>query len=733
MARRKKNKTKKGDESVGWYSNLKEETKHSIFAVLYFSLALFFVLAIWNKAGLVGDSAHKLLESLFGAVFFLIPLGLFLAAISLITSYRPNFIANTSISIVLFLISTLGATEIIFGERAGGYVGYLVSWPFLKFFDFLVSLIIFGAIFVVSLLMMFDIPISFRFWRKKKEDTDEEEEREEEEEDEDEEDSQEGLSEKVIASAKEILGEAKSLSAKLSRKKSSLDDEESEEEELEKRQSKDFLQIDPPPIELLEKDRGKASSGDVKANGNIIKRTLQNFGIDIEMGEVSVGPSFTQYTLKPAEGIKLSRITSLQNDLALSLAAHPLRIEAPIPGKALVGIEIPNNTKTIVGLGSLLSDEEFKKENAPLLVSLGKDVSGNPAFAQLSKMPHLLIAGSTGSGKSIYIHSLIIALLYRHSPESLRFIMIDPKRVELSIYNDIPHMLAPVITDAKKTILTLKWACKEMEKRYETLLKAGVRDINSYHKKSGDCNSMPYIVIIIDELADIMNTYPRELESSIVRLAQMSRAVGIHLIVSTQRPSVEVITGLIKANITTRIALQVASQIDSRTILDMSGAEKLIGKGDMLFLSSDASKPRRIQGAYISEKEVKRVVKYLVEEYEDIDMTDIEVDAEDMRDAPRVQSSLEINLDETTDNEDEDEFYEEAREMVIKTGKASSSYLQRKFKIGYARAARLIDTLEERGVVGPQQGAKPRDVLIRDNDNNNDANEMIKENKQPDF
>lgn len=741
---RRKNRRKKNAEPMGWYSNLKEETKHSIFAVVYFSLALFFVLAMWGKAGLVGGSTYEILESLFGAAFFLIPSGLFLAAISLITSYRPNFLANTSISIALFLISTLGGTEIIFGEKAGGYIGYFVSWPFLRFFDILVSLIIFGTIFIVSLLMMFDVPISFRLWRKKKEVVDEdndeaeyeaEEEHEEGDENEDE-DSQDALPGKVIASAKEILSEAKSISARLSKKKNDLDDEENEEELLKKRQSKDFLQIDPPPIELLEKDKGKASSGDTKINGNIIKRTLQNFGIDIEMGEVSVGPSVTQYTLRPAEGIKLSRITSLQNDLALSLAAHPLRIEAPIPGKALVGIEIPNSTKTIVGLASLLSDTGFKKEDAPLLIALGKDVSGNPIFSQLTKMPHLLIAGTTGSGKSIFIHTLIVALLYRHSPESLRFIMIDPKRVELTAYNNIPHMLAPVITDAKKAILTLKWACKEMERRYETLLKAGVRDISSYHKKSGDCNDMPYIVIIIDELADIMSTYPRELESSIVRLAQMSRAVGIHLIVSTQRPSVEVLTGLIKANITTRVALQVASQIDSRTILDMSGAEKLLGKGDLLFLSGDTAKPKRIQGALISEKEVKRVVKYLTEEYSDMDMTDIEMDAEDTRDAPRVQSSLEINLDDTEDdNEDEDEFYEEAREMVIKTGKASSSYLQRKFKIGYARAARLIDTLEERGVVGPSQGAKPREILVRNNDsdNSNDSYDQVQENKQPDF
>ncbi len=623
MTSKKKNR-KARDGAGGWHDNLKDETKHSIFGVLFFALALFFTLAGFGKAGIAGTYVYKISEVLFGAGAFLIPIALFLAGLSLFTSMRPNIFSNTMVGVTLFLISGLGAADVMFGAKMGGYVGFLISWPLVKLFDFWVSLVLLTALFIVSLLIMLNTSISIKIRKKNtlSDDSANEGEKNILEKIED-------VPEKIIKSAKEAMEEIKE---EIIIKKKQKKKEDGIEEELEMevmsgdRQARKIKPNDfsPPPIELLENDKGKPSSGDIKTNGNIIKRTLQNFGIDIEMGEINVGPSVTQYTLKPAEGVKLSRIIALQNDLSLALAAHPLRIEAPIPGKALVGIEIPNNAKTIVGLAGIFSEETFKKSPFPLLLGLGKDVSGKSFFANMAKMPHLLIAGATGAGKSICIHSIIMNLLYRNSPESLRFIMIDPKRVELTVYNKIPHMLTPVITEAKKSILTLKWACKEMERRYETLLNAGVRDISSYHEKKGDYNSMPYLVIIIDELADLMATYPREMEASIVRLAQMSRAVGIHLIVSTQRPSVEVITGLIKANITSRIALQVASQIDSRTILDMSGAEKLLGKGDMLYLAGDTAKPKRIQGPFISEKEVKRVVKYLAEEYKDTDMEDLD-------------------------------------------------------------------------------------------------------------
>ncbi|NOY35631.1 MAG: hypothetical protein GXP44_01775 [bacterium] len=607
MASKKEKRGGKETAAGKWRDNLKDETKHSILAVCSLALALFFTLAAFGKAGVLGGTIFRLLEILFGAGFFLVPTAFFLASISLFASIRPNFLGNTITGMLLFLLSGLGAADIMFGAKTGGYVGFIISWPLVKFFDFWVSLLLMAAVFIVSLLIMLNTSISIKVKRKEAPEKEIPEagkpgKKEEEEIEEGEEEPEEDEKEKTNPAKK--IGRKIIASAKTAAKKAKKKDGEEEELELETGGMKSGADFTPPPLELLEKDKGKPSSGDIKANSNIIKRTLKNFGIDVEMGEINVGPSVTQYTLKPAEGIKLSRIVGLQNDLALALAAHPLRIEAPIPGRPLVGIEMPNSAKTIVGLATILAEDAFKNSPLPLLIALGKDVSGKSAFSNLAKMPHLLIAGATGAGKSICIHSIIINLLYRNSPESLRMIMIDPKRVELTIYNKIPHMLGPVITDPKKAILTLKWLCREMDKRYDVLLKAGVRDIESYHEKTAKEQAgaaaddeefipMPYLVIVIDELASLMNTYPREMETSIVRLAQMSRAVGIHLILSTQRPSVEVITGLIKANVPSRIALQVASQIDSRTILDMAGAEKLLGKGDMLFLAGVSRRRHR--------------------------------------------------------------------------------------------------------------------------------------------
>jgi S-DNA-T family DNA segregation ATPase FtsK/SpoIIIE len=471
-----------------------------------------------------------------------------------------------------------------------------------------------------------------------------------------------------------------------------------------------------PPLSLLSKSAGKPSVGDIRARGNVIKQTLGNFGIDVEMDEVSVGPTVTRYAMKPAQGIKLARIVALKQDLALSLAAHPLRIEAPIPGKSLVGIEIPNINKSSVGLGSLLESDEFQNSSERLLVALGKGVTGKSYFANIGKMPHLLIAGTTGSGKSVTVHNLIMSLLYRNTPDELRLIMVDPKRVELTLYNDIPHLLTPVIKEPKKAVLALKWAAKEMERRYDLLEQHKVRDIKSYHenivypaysakkKTEGELpEKMPYIVIIIDELADIMQAYPRELESAIVRLAQMSRATGIHLILSTQRPSVNVITGLIKANIPSRLALQVASQIDSRTILDTPGAESLLGRGDMLFQGSDMSKPERMQAANIPEEEIKGVVSFIKKR--NPKLSDHIIMSETLEDE---KSIVGVNFDE---GESDDLLYDDARRAVIEAGKASTSYLQRKLRVGYSRAARLIDLLEENGVVGSADGAKPREII----------------------
>lgn len=470
-----------------------------------------------------------------------------------------------------------------------------------------------------------------------------------------------------------------------------------------------------PPLELLHADTDQPGSGDINAHVNIIKRTLSNFNIDVEMGEVSIGPTVTQYTLRPAVGVKLSKITALKSDLSLALAAHPIRVEAPIPGRSLVGIEVPNKKFALVGMRDMIESEEFQKTNYILPFALGRDVAGFPIYANLAKMPHLLVAGATGTGKSVCINSIIVSLLYRHSPDVLKFIFIDPKRVELPAYNGIPHLITPTIVEAKKAINALRWTVREMEKRYETLSESGTRDIFSYNAKQAlrkEGTIMPFIIVVIDELADLMASHGRDMEGAIVRLAQMARAVGIHLIVTTQRPSVEVITGLIKANITSRIAFQVASGVDSRTILDMIGAEDLLGRGDMLFQAGDVAKLRRIQGTFVSEKEIKDVVKFIKMQAEQLEEEREEEGEEKEKSGFQIEpETILTGVKSSTGEEDMgDELYYEAKKLVLMAGKASASLLQRRLKVGYARAARLLDILEEHGVVSPGEGAKPREV-----------------------
>ncbi len=456
-----------------------------------------------------------------------------------------------------------------------------------------------------------------------------------------------------------------------------------------------------PAMTLLSDKRGKPTSGDIKANAEIIKRTLEEFGIDVDMGEIRVGPTVTQYSLKPHSGVKLSRITTLSNDLSLALAAHPIRIEAPIPGKSLVGIEVPNQKTALVGFKELLESKEFRERQHSLMVALGKDVAGKVWWADLPRMPHLLIAGATGSGKTVCVNTIIMSLLFQNTAETLRFIMVDPKRVELTLYNGIPHLLTPVITNVQKTVNALKWMIGEMERRFEVLSQAGNRDLHSYNLRHPN-EKMPHIVFVIDELADLMATAASDVEAGIIRLAQMARAVGIHLIVATQRPSVDVITGLMKANIPARIAFSVASLIDSRTILDAPGAEKLLGRGDMLFQTAELSKPVRLQGAFISEEELKSVVQYLQgDEVPEYDESIVEKTG-----AAGTMSMF------GGPSDDQDPLFHEAKTAILQAGKASASFLQRKLKVGYARAARLLDELEAAGIIGPGEGAKPREILV---------------------
>ena len=670
-------------------------------------------MSAFSMTGVAGEFIYEKLYYLLGIGYILLPALLLLLGSSFVKSEAPDIGWRSMGSAAMFLLSGLGMIDIASGSHSGGLLGEILSTPLVSLFDPYASIIFLGGILIISILVIFDAKLDVGPFFVKLRDF---------------------LTKKKVAPAmEEEVGiptppaedvgkeedEKESVGKKI-KKALGINKEEDEEEMPIKKRRVNLSTYQPPPLSLLEEDQGKPNTGDIKANANIIKRTLQNFGIEVEMDEVTIGPTVTRYALKPAEGMKLSRIIGLTNDLALALAAHPIRIEAPIPGKSLVGIEIPNRTKSLVGLATLLADNKFQNSTKPLTIALGRSIGGKSVFGNLAKMPHCLVAGTTGSGKSVAIHSMITSLLYRNGPDDLKFIMIDPKRVELTLYNNIPHLLTPVITDAKKTILALKWAAKEMDRRYDILEAESVRDVESYHNniwnsgqkkknlegvEEASTDRLPYIIIIIDELADIMSSYPRELEAAIVRLAQMSRAVGIHLILSTQRPEVNVITGLIKANIPARVALKVSSQVDSRTILDAGGAEKLLGAGDMLYSSGEAE-PERLQSAFISEAEVKKVVKYLADNYKDEISEEIAFSAGSMS---ADKSIFESTLDD--ENEDDDEMYEEARACVVEAGKASTSYLQRKLKLGYARAARLMDRLEERGVIGPGDGAKPREVL----------------------
>ena len=685
---------------------LHPETKRSIWGIVLIGAAAVLILALWDKAGPAGAMIYKGMSGLLGVGYIILPLVFLLGAIALFLG-RTRLVSTTLFGIVLLVLSILALIDIA-APGQGGNLGYVLGSLKIPFGAIAAS-VINSLIIAISVITIFNFPIHLKWLFKKRDEKenlqitgeetgetifdDEIDEIEEEKLKPEEKKKENAPEEKTPAEEEKIL------------KAASAPYETKPEQKPKRPIFQVFANYTAPPLSLLKSASEKPTTGDLLANANVIKRTLDSFGIPVEMGEINIGPAVTRYTLKPAEGVKLSRITALNQDLALALAAHPIRIEAPIPGKSLVGIEVPNKAAALVRLGSLMNYPEFQK-SGPLGVVIGRDVSGEPIFVDIERMPHLLVAGATGSGKSILIHTLLISLLYKNSPATLKLVLIDPKRVELSVYARIPHLVSPVVIENKKAFGVFRWALGEMDRRYELLLQAGCRDMKSYNS-NGKNEPLPYIVIVVDELADLMSTFGREVEGSVVRLAQMARATGIHLVLSTQRPSVEVITGLIKANITSRIALQVASQIDSRTILDTAGAEKLLGRGDLLYISSDISKPKRIQSAYVTEEEINKVADFVRENNESVHEAEVSFENKNGNGGEQKPESV---FDEYLED-GEDELYDEAVRVVAEAKKASASLLQRRLKVGYARAARLLDLMEAKGLIGPGDGAKPREFL----------------------
>jgi S-DNA-T family DNA segregation ATPase FtsK/SpoIIIE len=709
------------------------DVKRSIAAIFLFALAIVSVLGFFEKAGILGIYINKIFGFAFGWGKWVSPLVLITAGIILLFRKSSAYYIAKLLGLAIAFLSILGFFHLYFkpdklfemakAGSGGGYAGYILSLTLLKLTGVAAGTIILAALFIIGMIVAFNFSVITIFEKlfnlgKKAEEIEAapEEVAEEKPEEYDEKNNIKSI-QFVEGPEEKESGQVTSVDEKkpwLSRKKKEFSSHPLDH-------SWQF-----PPLDLLEISRETAKGGDVEKNAQLIQRTLSHFGIEVELGGIQTGPTVTQYSFRPAVGVKLSKITALNNDLALALAAHPIRIEAPIPGKSLVGIEVPNKIKATVRLRNILQSEEFQKRKSNLMLALGEDVSGNYIFGDLEKMPHLMIAGSTGSGKSVCINSILLSLLYQNSPEDLQMILVDPKRVELSLYNDIPHLKSGVIVENGKVVGALKWAIGEMERRYRLMQDTGSRDIASFNqrviegkkrtytnpetgeKTEEDLQKLPFILIVIDELADLMQAHGKEVEGAIIRIAQMARAVGIHLIVSTQRPSVEIITGLIKANITTRIAFQVATQIDSRTILDIGGAEKLLGNGDMLYLSANTSKPRRLQGVLASEDEVKKVVKFVKRQREK--KGNESEDKEDITNPFTVSGK--IDFDSFAHSDQEDSLYEEAKRIVVESRKASSSLLQRRLRVGYARAARLIDMLEENGVISSSDGTnKPREIL----------------------
>ncbi len=715
MAKRKRRSSHKKVAHQGAQHVLPEGFWPQVGAVVLVLLAILLVLGIMNSGGPFPKTAYDVGRFLLGNAIYIIPLLFVYRAVQIFRAENNRIPAVVTAATVLFVVFFAGFLQLMSNNPAsleaaqhgagGGVTGWVAGQGALGLVSAQVGALVFLVLLLITSLFVLALSpqavidkIKSMFRRDEGEKLA----------------GNKAVAERAAALDKKSLSSefklnegVPTMSAGESKGKlSSLRDSVKADKAAES-QSALTTSSDPnwerPSLDLLEKKQNPADAGDVKHNAQVIKDTLGEFAIDVEMEGANIGPKVTQYTLKPPSGVKLTKITALETNIALNLAAQALRIEAPIPGQRAVGIEVPNRKAADVRLYGILSDKNWNSVSEPLAFAIGKDIAGEAVVGELNKMPHLLIAGQTGSGKSVMINTLLTSLLYRNSPSDMRLILVDPKQVEMAPYNDIPHLLTPIITEPEKTISALKWAVNEMERRYSLLAEEKLRDIKSYNAKKSE-EAMPYIVVVIDELADLMMVAARDVEALIVRLAQKARAVGIHLVLATQRPSVDVITGLIKANVPARIAFTVASQVDSRTILDQIGAEKLLGQGDMLLLTPSMSKPKRIQGAWVTDDEVVKITDHLRMQRPP------QYDEEIVAQPVQLNGKGGVVMD--FDGGSEDSMYKDAVRAVVEGGKASTSYLQRRLRVGYSRAARLMEEMEEQGVIGPADGARPRDVLI---------------------
>ena len=720
--------------------------KDNIAVVVLIVVSILLVILIYSNSGYLGQTLSPILGGLIGWIKYVLPIGTFLVAISIATKKTDNIITKLiQYGVLLLCITVIMSTyQIAKGEFSeytefsnsiehayelgtenigGGVVGTIIAIPLTNLLEIAGTYTISIGVAIISLIFICGIKpaeILANFIEKlksKKEARKEEKKLKKQEKPIKEDEVEEQITINLNEPKEEVKQEKPEKVDNAGYIESNLFKQEQEKKE---EKVKEVLVLDHamtvedenyefPPVEFLQEGK-KTVKGNKKAltdTATKLQKTLYSFGVSAKVENVSVGPSITRYEIKPAEGVRVSKIANLADDIALNLAAETIRIEAPIPGKQAVGIEIPNKEKEVVHLREIIDSDEFRNAKSKTSFALGKDAAGEIIVTDIEKMPHVLIAGSTGSGKSVCINTLITSIIYKAKPSEVKLVMIDPKVVELSIYNGIPHLLIPVVTDAKKAAGALLWAVQEMVNRYSLFATKGVRDIKGYNElleKEEGAEKLPQIIIIIDELADLMMVAPNDVEDSICRLAQMARAAGMHLVVATQRPSVDVITGIIKANIPTRISFAVSSGVDSRTILDMYGAEKLLGKGDMLFSPVGTQKPMRIQGAFISDGEVEKIVDFLKAN------ADVKYN-EDIIEKIEKANSTDKELDENSDD-DVDEFLMDAIDTVVETRQASTSFIQRRFKVGYARAGRIMDQMEERGIISPPEGSKPRQVLI---------------------